>query len=89
MTADLSQAGINVRGLPPLPADRSYQVWFYGPGGTWVSGGTFGVDREGRADVIVRLPVALPSYDGCWVTEEPVGGSSAPSGQPILTAIEP
>lgn len=89
MTPDLTEAGIAVRGLPPLPPDRSYQVWFYRPDRTWASGGVFRVDQQGNADVIVRLPGSLTAYNGCWITEEPGGGSPVPTGQEVLATAQP
>jgi len=88
MTPDLRQAGVAIRGLPILPPDRSYQVWFDRPDGTWESGGVFRVSQEGSAEVAVRLPASLTSYYGCWVTEEPGGGSQAPTGQRVLAAVQ-
>jgi len=88
MTPDLDQAAIDVRGLPPLPSDRSYQIWFYQPDSTWVSGGVFRVSQQGSADVMVRLPRSLTTYYGCWVTEEPDGGSAVPTGPRVLAAAQ-
>jgi anti-sigma-K factor RskA len=86
LTPDLTQAAVAVHGLPPLPPDRSYQVWFNRPDGTWVSGGVFSVTEQGGADVIVRPPGSLTVYDGCWITEEPRGGSPSPTGQQVLAS---
>ena len=86
LTPDLTQAAVAVHGLPPLPPDRSYQVWFNRPDGTWVSGGVFGVSERGGADVLVRRPESLPVYDACWITEEPGGGSPFPTGQRVLAS---
>jgi anti-sigma-K factor RskA len=86
LTADLAEAGVAVRGLPPLPPDRSYQVWFARPDGTWASGGVFRVDPQGRAEALVRLPGALTAYSGCWITEEPGDGSLVPTGPLVLAA---
>jgi anti-sigma-K factor RskA len=86
LTADLNQAGVAVRGLPPLPPDRSYQVWFARPDGSWASGGVFHVDPQGQAEALVRLPGPPTAYDGCWITEEPDGGSPVPTGPTLLAA---
>lgn len=88
MTPDLQQAAIGVRGLPPLPSDRSYQIWFSQPDSTWVNGGVFRVSQQGSADVMVHLPRSLTTYYGCWVTEEPNGGSTVPTGPQVLAAAQ-
>jgi anti-sigma factor RsiW len=88
-TSDLSQAAVEVSGLPALPASRTYQVWFDQSDQTWTSGGVFRVDQTGTADVMVRFPSALSAYRGCWITEEPAGGSTSPSGSLVLTTSGP
>lgn len=88
-TSDLSQAAVAVSGLPPLPPNRTYQVWFDQPDQSWASGGVFRVDSYGTADVAVSFPSALAAYRGCWITEEPQGGSATPSGSLMLRTAQP
>jgi hypothetical protein len=81
---DGTEAGLVVAGLPPLPADRSYQVWFARPDQTRVSGGTFGVDERGDAVALVAVPASLAEFGRVGVTEEPAGGSPTPTGTNVL-----
>lgn len=77
-------AGLVVDGLPPLPAGRSYQVWFVRPDQTRVSGGVFSVDAAGDATALVAVPAALDEFGRFGVTDEPAGGSPAPTGENVL-----
>lgn len=88
-TSDLSQAAVAVSGLPSLPPNRTYQVWFDRPDQSWASGGIFRVDSHGKGEVRVRFPMALSVYQGCWITEEPRAGSTSPSGPLVLSATQP
>lgn len=71
--------------LPPARAGRTYQLWGIAKGRAPVSMGTFDTNERGAAELI--LPVgrdieALGVIDLCGVTEEPVGGSAAPTESP-------
>jgi anti-sigma-K factor RskA len=68
--------------LPPAPAGRTYQLWGLGDGAP-VSLGTFDTSADGRA--LVALPLDLAqSFDLSAITEEPAGGSAAPTTTPFL-----
>jgi anti-sigma-K factor RskA len=73
-----------IAGLPTLPPERVYQLWFARPGGPPVSGGVFRVDVRGEALTVVAIPVALEPARAVAVTEEPAPGSPAPTGQHLL-----
>jgi len=75
-----------VAGLRPLPAGRTYQLWFVRPGAPTVSGGSFAVDSRGRAWVSITVPVLLDEARTIGVTEEPTPGSVAPTGNYLLEA---
>jgi anti-sigma-K factor RskA len=81
---DTHEGELVVSGLPPLPPDRSYQLWFVSPDQTRVSGGVFRVDEHGQAVTTVNVPQPLTDYRRVGVTEEPVGGSPAPTGRNVL-----
>lgn len=66
------------RGMPPLPDDRSYQVWSIGPTGMH----SIGVMGTG-ADPAPVLG-SLADGDSIGVTVEPRGGSATPSTDPIM-----
>ncbi|MFN8532765.1 MAG: anti-sigma factor [Dehalococcoidia bacterium] len=75
-----------VDGLKPLPPDRVYQVWLM-QGGSPVSGGTFTVDGLGQGRWVVRADDPLSRYQAVIVTEEPAGGSAAPTSPRVLTGL--
>ena len=83
---DQSRGGLVVSGLPSLPPDRAYQLWFIRPDQTRASGGVFRVDGHGAATVAVPIPGDLGAYVGFGVTEEPAMGSPAPTGRSVLAA---
>ena len=71
--------------LPPAPTGRTYQLWAIAEGHGPVSMGTFNTDASGVATV--TLPVgaeieALGFIKACGITQEPSGGSSAPTETP-------
>ncbi len=69
--------------LPPLPSDRTYQLWVLLDGSP-LSAGTFSVDADGGA----RLdPAPLPRLSGditVAITVEPAGGVPQPTGPMVL-----
>ena len=71
--------------LPPLPPDRTYQLWIIADGRP-VSAGTFEVDARGagslEVDGISRL--AAEGADAWAVTVEPEGGVPQPTGAMVL-----
>lgn len=73
-----------LRGLPPLPSARIYQLWFKRQGGQPESGGVFRVDPSGSALVEVNVPVPLDQLVACAVTEEEAPGRSSPTGPHLL-----
>ncbi len=73
-------------GLRPLPAERTYQLWFVRPGAPTVTGGAFRVDSRGRAWATITVPVPLDEARVIAITEEPAPGSTAPTGSYLLEA---
>jgi Anti-sigma-K factor rskA/Putative zinc-finger len=73
------------RGMPAPPGDRIYQVWIKRPGRdpepTSVLWSTRG---DGSAEVAV--PGSLEGVEAVLVTDEPQGGSDAPTAAPVITA---
>ena len=88
LTPDLSQAAMAVWKLPPLPPDRTYQLWFRLDDQTRVSVTTFSVDEKGAAVIRLNVPPMSHPYVQCGITSEPRGGSPQPTGPRIL-ASEP
>jgi len=79
-----TRAGLVVSGLPPLPVDRAYQLWFVRPDETRYDGGVFDVDAGGQAMVVIDAPADYGPGWRCGVTEEPAGGSDKPTGQNVM-----
>lgn len=69
--------------LPPLPADKTYQLWFIADGKP-VSAGTFGVDRQGCGRLEVEGVAPVESIQAWAVTIEPSGGVPQPTGSMVL-----
>jgi anti-sigma factor RsiW len=86
LTPDLTQAAMAVWKLPPLPADRTYQLWFLLDDQTRVSITTFSVDEKGSAVVRLAVPRMSHPYVQCGITSEPRDGSPQPTGPRILTS---
>ena len=76
---EIRQGLFLARGLPPAPADRTYELWGIA-GGEPVPAGVFKVDAAGRA--LFRLPPLTETkpFDTFAVTLEPAGGTLKPSG---------
>lgn len=77
-------AVVSVADMPPLPPGRVYQLWFVAGDQDRDSGGTFTVDAEGCATIVVRTPVPISAYRAVGVTVEPVGGSPGPTSPRVI-----
>jgi anti-sigma-K factor RskA len=91
ITASVGQARLRVAGghgelvvehLPPLPPDRTYELWLVGPGAAPRPSTLFAVTARGTADV--GVPGELGRVRGLLVTVEPRGGSLAPTRRPVI-----
>jgi len=86
VAVDGGHGHLAVSGLRPLPRDRTYQLWFLQRDAPAAAGTTFNVDAGGRAWVKVTVPASLDQVRAIAITEEPVPGSAAPTGQHVLDA---
>ena len=80
------EAAIIFTGLAGLPADKAYQLWTIGPGGTR-SGGLVPAGAGGPS-----APILLRGLGGARtvaLTVEPARGSAQPTSTPILTLAIP
>jgi anti-sigma-K factor RskA len=66
--------------LTPQPAGRTYELWFITADQRKVPAGTFAVDPAGSATVPVPIPPGLAPLAVAAVTDEPAGGTAAPTG---------
>lgn len=82
------QTGFAVSGLPVLPSDKTYQLWFRLDNQARVSIATFAVDPTGSAVMVLPVPPNSRAYVSCGITEEPRGGSPKPTGPRVLTSLE-
>lgn len=85
VAVDGGHGHLAISGLKPLPAGRTYQLWFFQDAAA-VTGATFDVDIHGRAWVKVAVPAAFDDTRAIAVTEEAAPGSPAPTGRHLLDA---
>ena len=85
LTVTGDRATLSVTGFPAPPGGRVYQVWLKRPGRTAPepTDALFDV-RDGRASVDV--PGGVEGVDQVLVTDEPNGGSAAPTRDPVVIA---
>jgi hypothetical protein len=79
------QGILRVSGLPPLPLEKSYELWAFA-GDQPVPAGTF----DAKSDAVTVIPISKPESLGeafvkFAVSVEPKGGVPAPSGAVVLT----
>jgi anti-sigma-K factor RskA len=84
IAADGGHGHMAITGLTRLPRGRTYQVWFIRVQGQPIVGGAFDVDPRGRAWVSIEPPANLDDVRAVTVTDEPVRGSTAPTGATLL-----
>ena len=78
-------ATLVVRGMKPPPTGRVYQVWVQrGSGAPRPTQALFTVDPSGTARVHVEG--RMDGVDAVLVTDEPQGGSRAPTRSPVIVA---
>ena len=70
-------------GLPALSQEETYQLWFIAEG-LPVSAGTFDVEEDGSAMVLVDDTAAIDEIQLWAVTIEPAGGAPQPTGAMVL-----
>jgi anti-sigma-K factor RskA len=82
-----SKLGFVASNLSDLSRGREYQLWIASkPDSKPKSAGVFVPDEAGRAFVLVDDGETVSSPGTITVTEEPAGGSDAPTGSRILTS---
>lgn len=82
---DTGEGMLMVRGLPPLPQGRSYQLWVVGADGQRQSAGVLTwTDKQGNGYTLIQCPDKLARWQSFGVTQEPAGGSPGPTGSRVL-----
>ena len=72
---------LSMNGMKAPAAGRTYQLWVMARGHAQpISAGTFMPDSSGRADMTMPVPVEPGQLRRVAITEEPMGGSPAPTG---------
>jgi hypothetical protein len=75
--------------LKPPPIGKEYELWFITAKGEKLAAGTFGVDAQGNAQLVAQLPPNIGPLAAAAVTDERLGGVSAPQGSiQLLGKIE-
>lgn len=75
---------IYTRDFPQTEAGKVYQLWLL-RGDTRVSGGTFTVPEDGESAMIFHAPDDITTFEAAGITEEPEGGSDAPTSTPVVS----
>jgi anti-sigma-K factor RskA len=78
-----SQGMVIASHLPPLTADKSYQIWLRGQGGI-VSAGLLRVDEHGTGYAILEPAGTFSQFETIGISLEPAGGSPQPTGPRML-----
>jgi anti-sigma-K factor RskA len=76
-------ATLEVWRMPPLPADRQYQLWLVRDGKR-DSGAVFSVNDNGWAELPIEIAHSPDDFTSLGVTIEPAGGSPGPTGDKVL-----
>jgi anti-sigma-K factor RskA len=84
LKSDEQHAVLIVQDLPPLPQDRSYQLWLGLGGGQRDNGGVFRVDEQGFGVWYITAPRPFMNYQRVGITEEPAGGSPGPTSPRVI-----
>jgi anti-sigma factor RsiW len=78
-------ADLVVHRLPQLPTGRIYEMWVqHGKAAPVPTGTLFSTTSSGTASV--GVPVSLHGVSAVMVTQEPAGGTLAPTSAPVIVA---
>lgn len=76
----LGRSAVLFHDLPALPGSKVYELW-YSHGGTMVPAGLV---EPGRSTGAALLAGTSAGADGVGITAEPHGGSTSPTGSPLV-----
>ena len=77
---------LSVAGLPELESGRTYQMWLI-RGDETVPAGLLDVNEDGRGTLIFEASEPVTDFEALGLTDEPEGGSQAPTTTPILVGV--
>ncbi|MBE2268995.1 MAG: anti-sigma factor [Anaerolinea sp.] len=83
-SAESPMSMVALEDFPMLTPGRTYQVWLLRETGQPVSAGMLDVDPSGFGLLTFAPGDDLSTYDAVGITEEPAGGSSAPTMPPMI-----
>ena len=72
---------LTVAKLATPQAGREYELWFIPKGCSPIRAKTFGVGQDGRAMLVVDVPASVGPGAVAAITDEPLGGTDAPTGK--------
>lgn len=81
-SATANQAAVMTRGMPALPANETYELWFISADGAVPAGLMAVTDPAAPELQILNAPMDGATHVG--ITVEPAGGSPAPTTAPIV-----
>lgn len=81
---DEGRAQLVMHGMPAAPEGRVYQVWVARDGQAEATHTLFDVPGDGQARVAIDED--MTGVDEVMVTDEPTGGSEAPTREPVVVA---
>jgi len=86
MVQEGSAGTLQIEGLKPLPSDKVLEAWVEREGEVEAVPALFVPDRHGHAEATIA---DMTGVETVMVTEEPPGGSEAPTGEPIMSMKVP
>jgi len=77
-------ATLIVENLVTLSSEQQYQLWFIEDNGIRKSAALFSVNEDGYSSIQIYSNQPFESYAAFGITIEPIGGSEAPTSNPVL-----
>lgn len=77
------RVALAAEGMPPLPENQVYQLWYLNEGQDPRPAGTFEPSPNGNA-AMIEQNIEPGSFQQVAITAEPTGGSQAPTGDILL-----
>ena len=86
MVQEGDEGTLHLSGIDQLPSDKVLEAWVEREGNVEAVPALFVPDRNGQAETRIA---DMNGVDVVMVTEEPPGGSEAPTGEPIMSMKVP
>jgi anti-sigma-K factor RskA len=87
ISASIGSAALRVSGLPALPPDKVYELWWIGKRSGPIKAGVFTLDARGEATTMPPPPPINDRLLASAVTIEPLGGVPKPTGALYLKGV--